>query len=438
MGRRRGASRGRTGGGGTNDSGKPPSTAGATAAPGGSRGTAARDLLRLADGSLAQDRYDEAARYYQEAIRIEPKSPAALSGLGRTFVELGRYDEAHACFRAILASSPDSPDAHAGMGDLCMKLAEWGRAVEAYDRAIAACPTKKGAHMGRGEALKNLGNLKAAAKSFATAMRCGDSGEDATSMFALGECMFALNRPRAAMHCFSRVHRLSPDMAAVALHNVAGCLAVLERHDEAIACYEKALKHDDDDWDSALGIVSSLAAMGRGEAAMPDIDHLADNGPEDIAVQALLCKSRLLDAEGRGDEAIEACDRIVEIDALNTEALLRKGRILARSGRRLAALSCIATARCGNPHHKNAARDAVVVTHALERSGGLPWMWKGADGSGSGGGAGRGGGGRGKRGKGRHGKGRGEPAKSGAAGGRAARGAGMAGTGGGRRGRQRG
>ena len=146
----------------------------------------------------------------------------------------------------------------------------------------------------------------------------------------------------------------------------------------------------------------------------------------------------MLDAEGRGDEAIEACDRIVEIDALNTEALLRKGRILARSGRRLAALSCIATARCGNPHHKNAARDAIVVTRALERSGGLPWMWKVADGnsSGSGGGRNKRGNGRGKNG--RRGGGGGAHAKNGAAGGRAAKGAEMAGTDGGRRGRRRG
>lgn len=430
MGRRRAAGRVRGG----NSGGV---RAASTASAAGSRSTAACDLVRLADSSLAQDRYDEAAKYCQEALRIEPNNAAALSCLGRTFVALDRYDEAHVCFRSILESDPDSPDAHAGMGDLCMRLSEWGRAVEAYDRAIAACPAKKDAHRGRGEALKSLGNLKAAAKSLATAMRCG--GEDATSMFMLGECLFVLDRPRDAMHCFSRVHHLSPDMAAVALHNMAGCLAVLGRHDEAIECYAKALEHDEDDWDSALGIASSLAAMGRSDAAMAEIGHLVDHGPDDIAVQALLCKSRMLDAEGRGDEAIEACDRIVEIDALNTEALLRKGRILARSGRRLAALSCIATARCGNPHHKNAARDAIVVTRALERSGGLPWMWKVADGnSGNGSGGGRNKR-RNERGRnGRRGGGGGAHAKNGAAGGRAAKGAEMAGTDGGRRGRRRG
>ena len=348
------------------------------AAPAGSRGTAVSDLVRLADDGLEHGRYDEAALYYQQAIRLDPNDHAALSGLGNAFIALDRYDEAHDCFRAILESDPNHPAAHAGMGDLCMKLCEFERAVEAYDRAIAAGPCKKDAHMGRGEALKHLGRFEGACGSFASALRL--DGDDATSLFMLGECMFALGRPRDALYFFGRVYNLSQCMAAVAMHNMAGCLAVLQRHDEAISCFEKALDHDEDDWDSALGIASSLAAMGRNDAALLDLEYLIEDGPEDIAVQALLCKSRILDAAGRGDEAIEACDEAVEVGGLNTEALLRKGRILARSGRRLAALACISAARYGDPHHKNAARDAVVVTRALERTGGLPWMWQRAGG----------------------------------------------------------
>ena len=255
-----------------------------------------------------------------------------------------------------------------------MRLSEFGRAVEAYDRSIAAGSVDKGVHMGRGEALKNLGKFELACGSFADALKI--DADDVTTLYMLGECFFAMGRPRDALHYFGRVYSLSPDMAAVAMHNMAGCLSVLGRHEEAIASYEKALEHDEYDWDSALGIGASLAALGRNEAAMSEFDHIVDDGPEETAVQALLYKSRILDAAGRADDAIAACDKVVELDGWNTEALLHKGRMLARSGRRLAALSCISAARYGDPHHKAAARDAVVVTRALEREGGLPWMWK--------------------------------------------------------------
>ena len=91
---------------------------GTTPAAGGSRGTVVRDLLLLADAKIEHDKYDEAARYYQDALRLEPDNAAALSGLGNVFVALDRYDEAHNCFRTILESDPDHPAAHAGMGDL--------------------------------------------------------------------------------------------------------------------------------------------------------------------------------------------------------------------------------------------------------------------------------------------------------------------------------
>lgn len=345
-----------------------------TPTPGGSRRTAAGDLVRLADARLDHGHCEEAAGYYHEALRADPKNQAALSGLGNAFIELGRYDEAHDCFRTILEASPNSPAALAGMGDLCMKLVKFDRAVTAYDMAIAAGPVKIDTHNGRGEALKNLGRFEEACGSFAAALKC--DGDDITALFMLGECFFAMSRPRDALHFFGRVYALSPDMAGPAMHNIAGCLAALNRHEEAITSFEKALEHDDEDWDSVLGIASSLGSMGRGDAAMEMLDHAIEDGPEDAAVQALLFKSRIFDACGQNDMAIEACDMVVEIDGLNTEALLRKGRILSRSGRRLAALACISAATVGDPHHTRAARDAVVVTRALERAGGLPWMWK--------------------------------------------------------------
>ena len=323
-------------------------------------------------------RYDEAARYYQDAVRMDPCNADALSGLGGAFVEIGRYDEAHHCFGSALEIDPGHPAALAGMGDLCMKMSAFAEAVNAYDAAISADPGQRNPHAGRGEALKNLGRLKEASKSFTMALRI--EPDDVTSLYMLGECMFAVGRTHDALHLFRRVHDMSPATAAVAMYNMAGCLSELGRHKEAIASFERALKYDDEDWDSMLGIGSSLAAMGRGDAAIEEFDFAADNGPEDIAAQALLLKSRLLEDMKRSDDAMSACDMVVEIAGCNTEAMLRKGRILARSGRRLAALSCIAAAKNCDPSHKRAVRDAAAVTKALEREGKLPWMWMRSDG----------------------------------------------------------
>lgn len=358
----------------------PATAASAPAATCDSRTTAARDLVRMADGACGRGRYGEAIQYYHEAIRLAPANAEAISGLGRALVEIERYDEAHRCFRVVLEARPDHPVAHAGMGDLCMRLLEFGHAVAAYDRSLAAAssasstsPVKKEAHARRGEALMHLERHKEALRSFVAALRI--DGDDVSSLYQAAECHMALGRPRDAIPYYRRVCALSLPMRAHALHQTGRCLALLGRHADAIAKFESALECDEDDWDSALGIGQSLAALKRHDAALEHLDRVADDSPGHIAGEALACKSRILDGMGRGDDAIAACDKAVEIGGVQTtEVLLRKGRILARSGRRLAALACIAAARYEDPHHTHAARDATVVTRALARSGGLPWM----------------------------------------------------------------
>ena len=361
----------------------PTTTASAPAATRDSRTTAACDLVRMADGACGRGRYGEAIQYYHEAIRLAPANAEAISGLGRALVEIERYDEAHRCFRVVLEAHPDHPVAHAGMGDLCMRLLEFGHAVAAYDRSLAAAssatsatsasPVKKEAHTRRGEALMHLGRHKDALRSLVAALRI--DGNDVSSLYQAAECHMAMDRPRDAIPYYRRVCALSLPMKALALHQTGRCLALLGRHADAIAKFESALECDEDDWDSALGIGQSLAALERRDAALEHLDRVADDGPDHIAGEALACKSRILDEMGRDDDAIAACDKAVEIGGVQlTEVLLRKGRILARSGRRLAALACIAAARYEDPHHTRAARDATVVTRALARSGGLPWM----------------------------------------------------------------
>lgn len=349
--------------------------AGAGAAATGSRRTAVDNLLRMAAAAREHGRHDEAASCCQDVLRMDEGNAEAMSGIGLAFVGLGRHDEAASCFRTVLESDPNDPVALAGMGDLCMRLVEFERAVEFYDRAIAADPDRSGPHVGRGTALESLGRYDEAAESLGAALRLG--GDDADALYMLAECEFAAGRPRDALHFFGRAYGMSAGaagVAAAAMHNMGGCLSALGRHGEAISCFEKALGHDESDWDSAVGIGCSLAAMGKSEAALVQFDSLAEDGPDEIALQALLHKSRILEAAGRGDEAIAACDMAVELDECNAAALLRKGRILARSGRRLAALSCAAAARHGNPGHRDAARDAAAVARSLERDGKLPWM----------------------------------------------------------------
>lgn len=392
--RRRGRRKGKAGAASTGITTTAAAATSANPKPSGARDTAIPDLLRLAAEESGRGHQDVAVRYYQDVLDLDIDNEAAMACLGAEFVDMKRYDEAYACFKSVLDRNPHSATALIGIGDLCMALVEFEQAAAAYGRAAKADPALAEPHAGRGTALMNLGQFDKAKKAFAAAL-CRDT-ESVAALNMLGTCLLDTDAPLEALHCFGRVHELCPDMRGATRYNIGKCLQELKRHGEAIDSFEKALAVDDEDMDSAIEIGCSLAAMGRTDAAIKQLDEVIEDAEgTDAAVSAMEHKARILDGIGKAEDAAEVCDEIMALDPDNTGALLRKGRILARSNRRLAALSCISVARYCDPDHGEAKRDAAVVSLALKRDGKLPWMWDKRRGNGR-----KGGGGGSKRGAG--------------------------------------
>ena len=53
--------------------------------------------------------YRLAEKYYQDALKIEPKFVIALRGLGLTYLKMGRISEAVATLEKVIELAPDSP-----------------------------------------------------------------------------------------------------------------------------------------------------------------------------------------------------------------------------------------------------------------------------------------------------------------------------------------
>ena len=338
------------------------------------RDSAVPDLLRLAAEESTRGHHDMAARYYQDVLDLDIDNEAGMAGLGAELVVLERYDEAYACFHKVLERNPRSAAALVGIGDLCMALVEYERAASAYARAAKADPSSASPHVGIGEALRKLGEYGRAVKAYAAALQ--HDADNIAALVGLGACLLETDAACEALLCYKRVDELRPDMRNSTRYNMGKCFQALHDHGEAIVCFEAALVDDKDDMESAIEIGCTLADMGRTDAAIRQLDEVIDDaGDTDDAVLALEHKARILNDLGKDSDASEVCDEIVDLDPGNTDALLRKGRILAKSNRRLAALSCFSAARHCDPYDKEAKRDAAAVSLALKRDGKLPWMW---------------------------------------------------------------
>ena len=117
------------------------------------RGYVAKDLAQVAEGRgklEARHRYyQEAARFFEHVVRLEPENPSAHNGLGNVEYALGNLDTAIAAYRRAIELAPRYTAAH---HDLALAFrakmqAEpaqagrwWQEAIQALQRAYELAP----------------------------------------------------------------------------------------------------------------------------------------------------------------------------------------------------------------------------------------------------------------------------------------------------------
>ncbi|HEV2313697.1 MAG TPA: tetratricopeptide repeat protein [Candidatus Acidoferrales bacterium] len=112
----------------------------------------------------------------------------------------------------------------------------------------------------------------------------------------------------------------------------------LGRHEEAIACYDKALKIDPQGVNTWNNKGIALKMLGRYEEAIVCYNKALEIHPDSATVW--LCRSNALWGARRSAEAISCLAKALEIDPRLTYAWSTKGQILYQFGRHEEALNC--------------------------------------------------------------------------------------------------
>jgi len=74
------------------------------------------DYISQATDLLNKDDIEAAIRMYQEALKLNPDDPIALTGLGAAFDEAGELESAVDCYKKALKVDSDDVIAHSGLG----------------------------------------------------------------------------------------------------------------------------------------------------------------------------------------------------------------------------------------------------------------------------------------------------------------------------------
>jgi protein O-mannosyl-transferase len=197
-------------------------------------GNVGADLQRLG-------RYEEAARAYRIALDIKPSLGIFHANLGVTLEKLGRTEEASAEIREALKINPDSVEDHNALGDALLRVGKLDEAIGHYWQAVSLDPTQVLMQDNLGYALFMAGQLEEAERVLRGAIRLQPG--DAAAHDNLGNVLQRLQRMDEALAEYERALTTGTPANLADIHNDMGvALARLGRRDQAITHFQEALK----------------------------------------------------------------------------------------------------------------------------------------------------------------------------------------------------
>jgi tetratricopeptide (TPR) repeat protein len=148
----------------------------------------------------------------REFLRDFPESNIALVIQGVILYELARYEEAEQVLRAaVLDAAPESlPHAYLHLGHLFRERGDYESAAKWYRQAAELEPDHAGRHIFLGEVLARKGDFSGAEKAHREATKC-TKGDVDEAYLNLGLVLRAQERYEEALNCFEKALKLTPD-----------------------------------------------------------------------------------------------------------------------------------------------------------------------------------------------------------------------------------
>ena len=163
--------------------------------------------FNLAQSLTFMGRRDEAITQYTEALRLDPQDAMAHYNLANLLTEAGRESEAISHYIVAARLAPGDARSQINLGNLYLKQAQWDDAIAAYMEALRIDPNSFEAHNNLAIALANRGDLVHAAEQFREAARLNPAQPEIHS--ALAEVLERLGQHEEAQRESAEAKRLS-------------------------------------------------------------------------------------------------------------------------------------------------------------------------------------------------------------------------------------
>ncbi len=204
----------------------------------------------------------------------------------------------------------------------CHQAGEIQKAQQLYKTILAANPQDSDALHLLGVTLFQQGFLETALKLISESVEINP--DDFIAFTNLGNVYQGMNRHQDAINCYDNALTIDPRQPNAATHNNRGlALQSLGRENEALASYDAAIHADNEYVEAHFNRGNSLYAFGRYEAALTSLEHVLALRP--AYAEAHNNKGNLLHKLHRETEAIASYDDAITLRPGYEQAYFNRG-----------------------------------------------------------------------------------------------------------------
>jgi len=321
-----------------------------------------RALQMLGYLHFQRGEFGDAEKSMARALKIEPKSIDALYNRGCALQALERHKDALQCFDKALGLKRDYAPAHLNRGNSLFRLGRHREALASFDRALAINPTYVEALLNRANALLELKRATEAFEDYERAI--GIDPRQPILWNNRGNALGELGRLTDALPSYERATALEPGYAD-AFENRADTLARLNRHAEALADYGRATAIDPSNAGAHHKRAQLLAKLDRPQEALLAYETVLALEPGDIV--AIVGKGVTLSSLERHGEALGAFDHALALDPRSADAHSNRANSLIATKRYGEALAASERALAREPAHAAALHNRASALAGLRR-----------------------------------------------------------------------
>jgi tetratricopeptide (TPR) repeat protein/tRNA A-37 threonylcarbamoyl transferase component Bud32 len=301
--------------------------------------------------------------YEALTTRAAPESPTAkrlstteLADKAQSLLTVGQYADAIACCDRVLSGSPSDDNTWGIKAIALEKLGRFEEAIVCYDQSLETLSKKH----------KFLDSLAEQGRAFSLfGWRTQDiQARHAMTLNNKGCALMGLDRHDDAIECFDSALKYKPD-DATAWNNKAEAFRIRGRSQDAIACCDRALTLSPWLHSALITKARALEYVGRYEEAVQCWEQALELNPHEEV--ALRHNVSLLHLAGRLSEAVAGYERLLVLSPNDPQTLVNKGAALGALRRPGEALTCFDRALALNPQESLAWNNKGVQLEALRR-----------------------------------------------------------------------